>query len=187
MPIFLVKSHPYPPNLDTRVLEIEADAFSYNDHSGCFEFRTDSTLVAAVPSSGVFAVVEEDAEFDDYVGSSDPDDEGCPLEEFLNSLVCPECGETHEDEDDPTPQEPAVPEAVAPSPERAGIEFRRFRGEPTWGVSYKGVFAPYFVDSQSIPEYVRDAAELLQSGIIPVENLITAPLSECPLAEPPNE
>lgn len=186
MSIFLVKSHPYPPNLDVHVLEIEADTFSYNDHSGCFEFRADSVLVAALPSSGVFAVVEEDAEFDDYVASSEPDDEGS-LEESLNSLVCPECGEIHGDEDDPTPQEPAVLEAIAPSPEKAVVEFRRYRGKPTWGVSYKGVFAPYFVDSQSIPEYVPEAAELLQSGIIPVKNLITAPLSECPLAEPPNE
>lgn len=186
MSVFLVKSHPYPPSLDTRVLEIEAEKFFYSPESGCFEFLTGPTLVAAVPSSGVFAVVEEDAEFDDYVASSEPDDEGS-LEEFLNSLVCPECGEIHEDEDDPTPQEPAVLEAIAPSPEKAVVEFRRYHGEPTWGVSYKGVFAPYFVDSQSIPEYVRDAAELLQSGIIPVENLLTAPLSECPLAEPPNE
>ena len=184
MSIFLVKSHPYPPNLDVHVLEIEADTFSYNDHSGCFEFRADSVQVAAVPSSGVFAVVEEDAEFDDYVASSEPDDEGS-LEEFLNSLVCPECGEIHED--NPTPQEPAVPEAVAPSPEREGIEFRRFRGEPTWGVSYRGLFIPYFCDGSTPPKFVQECAESIQSGTVDLEGLITAPLSECPLAEPPNE
>ena len=185
MPIFLVKSHPYPPNLDTRVLEIEADAFSYNDHSGCFEFRTDSTLVAAVPSSGVFAVVEEDAEFDDYVGSSDPDDEGCPLEESLNSLVCPECGEIVSDEDEPA-QQSAVTEAVPPSPEKATVEYRYYHGEPTLGVVYKSRFIPYFGVSDDLRRSLANLTAEIET-MPDFGNFLTAPLSECPLAEPSNE
>ena len=187
MSVFLVKSHPYPPSLDTRVLEIEAEEFFYNPESGCFEFLKDTgnTLVAAVPSSGVFAVVEEDAEFDDYVASSEPDEEdsldfdpnSLEFVEYILDLIdfWHEYESEKELEDSPENEQ-------EPEQKKATVEFRYYKGEPMWGVAFGGLFIPYF-GSRMLAE---SAVPQIEKGC-DLQELITSPLFECPLAEEPNE
>ena len=150
MPTYVVKT------INNRNLVIEADSFFRNrDNVYMFDDENGDT-VAEVPRENIFAVVETDAEQEDFYFVDDandpgPEDEtlecGAPvslldniplLAEFLD---CPLVQEALDEagrcvclcDNDPD----FVPE------ETNKLDHRIYYGNPEWGITFKGIFYPF--------------------------------------------